>query len=124
MHTGIDHSVVAGGIGPADGAGVADVLARSTSVAASSTSGTAMDSIRNAWHVVTDPISQAIASAPLWIQAPVVIVLAMLGCGVFALVWLRIVDLTGAMAIRIGHRLRSKVDADYQPPRNLAEQRK
>lgn len=113
MHTGLTHAVVASG------------AAGGTSITTSgNTSGAIADFFRNVWHVVADPISQAIASAPLWLQAPVVITLAMLGCGVLALAWLRIVDLTGVMAIRIGHRLRSKVDADYQPPRNLAEQEK
>lgn len=94
----------------------------STLHAAEGTSTGFVHSLRSAWHVITDPMSQAIASAPLWVQAPVVILLAMLGCSILALVWLRIVDLTGALAIRSVQRLRAKVDADYQPPRNLVQE--
>lgn len=41
-----------------------------------------------------------ITSAPLWLQAPLVVSVAVVLCGVLALIFLRIVDIVGAKTNR------------------------
>ncbi|MEJ5928946.1 hypothetical protein WG915_10030 [Corynebacterium sp. H128] len=41
-----------------------------------------------------------LSSAPLWLQAPIVVAVAAVLCGVLAFVFLRVIDILGAKATR------------------------
>lgn len=49
---------------------------------------------------LVDAVSQALTTSPLWVQAPVVMVVAIPMCAALALVWLRVVDRIGAVVLR------------------------
>ncbi|AUY58355.1 Putative membrane protein [Corynebacterium pseudotuberculosis] len=58
-----------------------------------------------------DSASQFLTSAPLWLQAPLVLIVVVPVCGVLALVWLRLIDVLGARILRILMSVRAKVEA-------------
>lgn len=60
---------------------------------------------------LVDATGQALTSAPLWLQAPLVMIVVIPLCGVLALVWLRIVDVSGAMGLRLFHSVHARVSS-------------
>ncbi|AKP09167.1 Hypothetical protein Cp262_1515 [Corynebacterium pseudotuberculosis] len=58
-----------------------------------------------------DSASQFLTSAPLWLQAPLVLIVVVPVCGGLALVWLRLIDVLGARILRILMSVRAKVEA-------------
>lgn len=47
-----------------------------------------------------DSLSQFLSTAPLWIQAPLVMAVVIPLCAVLAVIWLRIIDFFGALVSR------------------------
>ncbi|ARU46562.1 hypothetical protein [Corynebacterium silvaticum] len=58
-----------------------------------------------------DSVSQFLTSAPLWLQAPLVLIVVVPVCGVLALAWLRLIDVLGARILRILTVVRARVEA-------------
>lgn len=54
-----------------------------------------------------DSISQFLSTAPLWIQAPLVMIVVIPLCAVVTIAWLRFIDFCGSLATR-KHRPRSQ----------------
>ena len=52
--------------------------------------------LQGAWN----SFAEFLAQAPLVVQAPLLILAACVGCGVLALVWLRIVDRVGVVVLK------------------------
>ncbi|OAG70347.1 hypothetical protein [Corynebacterium ulcerans] len=58
-----------------------------------------------------DSVSQFLTSAPLLLQAPLVLIVVVPVCGVLALAWLRLIDVLGARILRILTVVRARVEA-------------
>lgn len=75
-----------------------------------------MNGVVQSVRELVDAIGQSLTSAPLWLQAPLVMIVVIPLCGVLALAWLRIVDVLGAMGLRVFHALSAKVGTSIKNP--------
>ncbi|AZA11895.1 hypothetical protein [Corynebacterium gerontici] len=58
-----------------------------------------------------DAVAQFLTTSPLWLQAPLVIIVAVPMCALLAMLWLRAVDRCGALLARGGARARQRAQA-------------
>lgn len=58
---------------------------------------------------IFDTPSQILTTAPLWIQTPVVLIVAVPLCAALALGWLRLIDVLGARLLRAKRWAEAKV---------------
>ncbi|WBT08152.1 hypothetical protein PAB09_09645 [Corynebacterium sp. SCR221107] len=73
---------------------------------------------------IVDAVGQFLTSAPLWLQAPIVMVVMIPLCGVLAVVWLRVVDVAGAVLVRAFRPHGARVGGNAHEPTGGGEQEK
>lgn len=63
-----------------------------------------MDTLLTLYEEITNDISQWVVSLPVWIQAPVVTSVALVLCGIGAVIALRLIDIVGSKIYNRRHR--------------------